>query len=173
MQFAILVAMLLVLGLPLSTRAVDRHAVLLVDEGCNIRGKCVDVHDGDTLTVVVDTEQGRRQVKVRLNGIDAPELGQPFGTRARKELAGLAFGKDCAVTSLGGDRYGRTIGQVSVAGNDANAAMLEAGMAWHYAKYDDQQRLADLQSAAQGDRRGLWVDKSPIPPWGMEKNAEA
>ena len=52
-------------------------------------GKAVSVHDGDTLTVVEDG----RQTKVRLHGIDAPEIGQPFGTRSRDQLATLTLGK--------------------------------------------------------------------------------
>lgn len=39
-------------------------------------GKVVGVHDGDTLTLLV----GRTQYKIRLDGIDAPELGQDFGS---------------------------------------------------------------------------------------------
>ena len=63
-------------------------------------GKVVAITDGDTLTVVVD----RQQVKVRLEGIDTPEKGQPFGTKAKEALGKLVFGKDVAVRSTGTDR---------------------------------------------------------------------
>lgn len=46
-------------------------------------GKAIAVSDGDTLTVLAP---GDRQTRVRLHGIDAPEKGQPFGTRARQHL---------------------------------------------------------------------------------------
>ena len=47
----------------------------------------VGVSDGDTLTVL----KGRTQVKVRLHGIDAPETGQDFGSRAKQAASDLAF----------------------------------------------------------------------------------
>lgn len=42
--------------------------------------RVVSVHDGDTLTAL---DAGNVQHKVRLTGIDAPEISQPFGTKAR------------------------------------------------------------------------------------------
>ena len=48
-----------------------------------LTGKVVGVHDGDTLTLLVN----EKQYKVRLDGIDAPELGQDFGTRAKQALS--------------------------------------------------------------------------------------
>ena len=49
-------------------------------------GKVVGVHDGDTITVL---RADKSQVSVRLNQIDAPELGQAFGQAAKKALAGM------------------------------------------------------------------------------------
>jgi endonuclease YncB( thermonuclease family) len=72
-------------------------------------GKVVGVHDGDTLTLLVD---GRTQYKVRLDGIDAPELGQDFGTRAKQALSKAIFGKTVRIETHGQDRYGRTLGEV-------------------------------------------------------------
>jgi len=54
------------------------------------------------------------QVKVRLDGIDAPEKNQSFGTKSKDALAGLVFGKTVTVQSKGTDRYGRTLGVISV-----------------------------------------------------------
>jgi len=42
----------------------------------------VGVHDGDTLTLLVE----RQPVKVRLAGIDAPELAQPYGQKAKQAV---------------------------------------------------------------------------------------
>ena len=47
--------------------------------------KVVIVHDGDTLTAL---DAVNVQHKIRLHGIDAPEIGQPFGTKSRDRLAG-------------------------------------------------------------------------------------
>src|SRR5437016_14437092 len=58
-------------------------------------GKVVAVHDGDTITVLVD----KQQVKVRLAAIDAPELGQDFGRNAKLALSAEVFGKAVRVES--------------------------------------------------------------------------
>lgn len=67
-------------------------------------GRVVGVHDGDTLTLLVD----RREYKVRLAGIDAPELAQPYGRKAKQALSDLVFGEAIRVETAGRDRYGRT-----------------------------------------------------------------
>src|SRR2546426_11259889 len=80
-------------------------------------GRVVNVHDGDTLTVLVE----RTQVRVRLVDIDAPELKQAFGKRSRQSLADICAGKVADVAERGKDRYRRTLGRVTCAGTDANA----------------------------------------------------
>src|SRR5688572_4481831 len=77
-------------------------------------GRVVKVSDGDTLTVLVN----KTQIRVRLDGIDAPELGQAFSKRSRQSLAQLCAAKDALVGEHGRDRYGRTIGRVTCAGVD-------------------------------------------------------
>ena len=69
----------LFLALALPTLAADTTIV----------GKVVGVHDGDTLTLRTEDET----LKVRLSGIDTPELGQPFGNNAKQALSAVAFGK--------------------------------------------------------------------------------
>ena len=104
-----------------------------------IRGKVVGVHDGDTLTVL---KADKRQINVRLLGIDCPEVGrgkddppQPFGTAARLETSRLAFGQDVTVEVDSIDLYGRTLARVLIDGHDLGAELLEAGLAWHYVRY--------------------------------------
>ena len=82
----------------------------------DVSGKVVSVHDGDTLTVLIE----HRQVRVRLIDIDAPELGQPFGSRARQSLSGLCFGKVATLDVRGRDRYNRTLARVTCAGTEVN-----------------------------------------------------
>jgi endonuclease YncB( thermonuclease family) len=87
--------------------------------GCaqTITGKVVGVSDGDTITVL---DADKRQHKVRLDGIDAPESNQDFGSRAKQSLSDLVFGKTVTVTSAKRDRYGRIVGQVLCDGKSAN-----------------------------------------------------
>jgi endonuclease YncB( thermonuclease family) len=125
-------------------------------------GKVVAVADGDTLTVLVD----RRQVKVHLAEIDAPELKQPFGQRSRQSLADLCLGKDALVREAGRDRSGRTNGRVNCSGIDANAEQVRRGMAWVYKRHNESTSpLYFLEDAAQRAHEGLWVANSPVPPW--------
>lgn len=89
-------------------------------------GRVVSIADGDTLTVLVD----RKQVKVRLADIYAPERKQPYGTRSRQSLAELCQQKRATIVSRDKDGYGRTVGYVNCAGVDANAERVRRGMAW-------------------------------------------
>jgi endonuclease YncB( thermonuclease family) len=79
---------------------------VVIPEGETVTGRCVGVHDGDSMTLLVDTPEGKRQAKIRLDGIDAPELGQPFGRVSRAGLAEMFFDKQCRVESRGADKYG-------------------------------------------------------------------
>ena len=55
---------------------------------------------------------GREQRKIRPHGVDAPELRQEFGSRAKQALSQLAFGREVRVVARDQDRYGRTVGDV-------------------------------------------------------------
>ncbi len=64
----------------------------------------VGVHDGDTITLRIDTPAGPRQWTIRLDAIDAPELGQPCGQSAKRTLSGMVIARQCQVESQGGDK---------------------------------------------------------------------
>jgi endonuclease YncB( thermonuclease family) len=130
-------------------------------ESTEITGKVVSIADGDTCTVLID----REQVKVRLDGIDAPEKKQPFGTKSREHLAALIHEKQVRVVVTGKDRYGRSLGTIWDGKTNVNEAMVRSGLAWHYKKYSRDKRLAELEDAARKSKHGLWADKSPMPPW--------
>jgi endonuclease YncB( thermonuclease family) len=125
-----------------------------------IAGTVAAIADGDTMTVL----SGRRQVKVRLAGIDAPESQQPFGARSRQHLFGLCFHRDAKIEERGRDRYGHVIARVWCAGKDANAEQVRAGLAWVSGRQADR-NLYRLQDTARTGRRGLWADRKPVPPW--------
>ena len=124
-------------------------------------GKVVKVSDGDTLTVLVD----RKQIKVRLLEIDAPELHQAFGQRSKQSLGEMCAGHDATVRSTGKDKYGRVLGRVDCGGVDANAEQVRRGMAWVYDRYVTDRSLYALQSEARATHAGLWADKEPTAPW--------
>jgi endonuclease YncB( thermonuclease family) len=133
----------------------------------DVRGRVVSVHDGDTLTVLID----RRQVRVRLTDIDAPELRQPFGTRSRQSLSDLCFGKTAALDVRGQDRYKRTLARVTCAGTDANSEQVRRGYAWTFVRYARPgSPLLALENEARAAHRGLWQDSAPVPPWDWRRN---
>jgi endonuclease YncB( thermonuclease family) len=137
-------------------------------------GKVVSIADGDTITVL---DGSRTQHKIRLAGIDAPEKAQPFGQRSKELLSTLVFGKSVQVETEKLDRYGREIGKVLVDGRDANLAIVMAGLAWHYKKYESEQSPSDrllyasAEEEARTRRAGLWKDPAPIPPWDWRKGS--
>ena len=135
-----------------------------------IEGKVVGVVDGDTIDVL---DGSKKQHRIRFDGIDAPERGQPFSQRAKSTLSDLVFGKTVKVETEGADKYDRTIGRIYVDGKDVGLAMLEAGMAWHYTKYDQSKKYADGEKSARAARRGLWTDTNAIPPWDWRKMPKA
>jgi micrococcal nuclease len=133
-------------------------------------GKVVAISDGDT--IIIRPEQGA-SVKVRLIGIDAPERGQAFGTRARQELGELVAGQVVEVIGTEKDRYGRLLGDVRHDGRSINLDLIRRGMAWAYVEYDPPPEYVAAEDAARAARRGLWSDKSPIPPWTYRRNRRA
>jgi len=127
-----------------------------------VSGKVVGVSDGDSLTLLV---QGNRQIKVRLDGIDAPEGGQEFSKNAKEGLSRLVFGKDVTLRVTGKDRYERTLGVIFIGGVNANLQLVRQGLAWHFKKYSDDQELAQAEIDARAARSGLWSGFDPMPPW--------
>ena len=134
----------------------------LAADTATLTGRVVSVHDGDTVRVL---DAANVQHKVRLQGIDAPEIGQPFGTKSRDHLAALAKGKMVTVHEHGHDKYGRTLGRIEIGGEDVGTSMVADGMAWHYTRYDKSAELAAAEEKARSAKRGLWADKAPVPPW--------
>jgi endonuclease YncB( thermonuclease family) len=129
----------------------------------SISGRVVGVADGDTLTVLDDTNQ---QHKIRLAGIDAPEKAQPFGQVGKQRLSELCYNKQATVEVVNTDRYGRTVGDVTCDGVHANAEMVSGGNAWVYRHYDKGfESFYALEEAAKEARLGLWADDNPTPPW--------
>lgn len=124
--------------------------------------KVVAIHDGDTISVLRD---GQKQVRLRLSGIDCPELHQDFGRRARQLTGQLTFGRIVTVTVVDRDRYERLVARVAADGEDVSLALLRAGMAWHDTKHSDDGSLAEAERQARAARIGLWSQPNPVPPW--------
>ncbi len=132
-------------------------------------GMVVGVTDGDTIKVM---GTHNKQVKIRLYGIDCPEKSQAFGKKAKQFTSKLVFGKVVEVEVMDTDRYGRTVALVAVNKQILNEELLKAGLAWVYYQYCHEiicHAWADYQFAAKLDKRGLWRDPDPIPPWEFRR----
>ena len=129
--------------------------------------RVVGVSDGDTITVLT---ADKKQIRVRLVGIDAPESRQAYGERAKQKLSELVFNKTVSVLFDKQDRYGRTLGKVLLGERDVNMEMLLAGLAWHYKDYARDQLEADrdmyamAEAEARESKLGLWTDANPTAP---------
>ncbi|WP_373974488.1 thermonuclease family protein [Chitinibacter sp. SCUT-21] len=140
--------------------------------GMVINGQVVGVADGDTVTVLDDD---KKQYKLRLAYIDAPEKAMPFGQAAKKSLSDLVYGQTIQADIDDVDRYGRGVARITKGAQDINFQQVVNGYAWHYTQYaktqsgSDYSRYQSAQEAAQRDQSGLWADKNPTPPWDWRK----
>jgi len=137
-----------------------------------LSGRVVRVIDGDTLVLLVS---GNVQERIRLTGIDCPERGQAFGTKAKDALSERVAGKTVSIEWNKRDRYKRIVGKVLDGEGDANIALVRTGMCWWYRKYVGEQTPADrvlyedAEEKARREKAGLWRDPHPIPPWEWRK----
>ncbi|EPA7898741.1 thermonuclease family protein, partial [Escherichia coli] len=105
-------------------------------------------------------------VRVRLVNIDAPEKKQEYGRWSEKIMKSLVAGKTVTVTYFQRDHYGRILGQVYAPdGMNVNQFMVRAGDAWVYEQYNTDPVLPVLQGEVRQQKRGLWADSAPVPPW--------
>jgi micrococcal nuclease len=124
-------------------------------------GRCVGIGDGDTMFVM----KNGKAVKVRLEGIDCPELGQDFGTRAKQFTSSMVFRKTIVVKECSKDIYGREIVRIYVEGLDLSLELVKAGLAWYFNAFTSDPALAAAEKAARKQKIGLWSMPNPIPPW--------
>lgn len=134
-----------------------------------IRGKVVSITDGDTITVL---DADKVQHKIRLQGIDAPEKKQAFGTKSKDALSEKIGEREVLIAWKDKDRYERVLGEVYLGKRHINTEMVREGWAWHYKQYSKSTELAEAEDSAREKRLGLWADKEPIPPWEFRKAAK-
>ncbi|MFO6420322.1 thermonuclease family protein [Hylemonella sp. W303a] len=147
----------------------DREAVLAL-QAAPVR--VLAVLDGDTLDV---EDRHQRRWRIRLQGIDAPELAQtrrqsgrtcrtqaqPHADSARRALAGKVQGRWVQLRTDGTRSYDRVVAYVLVAGREVNRDLVAEGWAWsldrHHASASERQAYARAQSEARAAGLGLWA----------------
>jgi micrococcal nuclease len=134
----------------------------------------VDVKDdlSDVLkTIRVHTIENECVEKIRLAGIDAPELAQPFGIESRNFLEQLVLGQKVEVEERALDRYGRKVAELTTTGGvDVNHRLVQNGLAWCYPSFAKKDKeLFSLEARARENAIGLWAAPNPEPPWVFRK----
>lgn len=127
-----------------------------------IDGVVVAITDGDTLKMLTSD---KREIKVRLAKIDAPEKTQAFGQASKKSLSDICFNEPLHVEIETIDRYGRTVGTVTCKGVNANMEQIKKGMAWVYVKYTKDKKFIEEEQKAREKKIGLWSEPTATPPW--------
>jgi endonuclease YncB( thermonuclease family) len=132
------------------------------------------VIDGDTIAL--------RDIRVRLFGIDAPELEQSCGgdrhsrwacgREAAAHLARLITGGAVVCQAKGRDTYGRVLGVCVAGGYEINAQMVRAGMAWAFDRYAASYLVEEAEARAH--KLGIWRGRAE-PAWSYRarRSAEA
>lgn len=135
--------------------------------------RVVRVIDGDT----VDVSKFNRRVRIRLDSVDCPEDGQPWGETAKAGLIKLIGGKSVRLEEHGRDPYGRTIATLYVRSEEGsdwlnvNERMVILGHAWVMRRFyshlprERQTALNRMEAWAKSKKVGLWKTSNPIPPW--------
>lgn len=138
--------------------------------GVSLQAKVVGITDGDTLVAL---DANNTQAKIRLNGVDAPESTQAFGSRAKQFASDLCFGQQVTLKLVDEDRYGRFVADVILSdGRNLNHELVRAGMAWWYEEYaKGDTTLQKLQEEAKSQKVGLWSEPNPIAPWDFRRGA--
>lgn len=133
-------------------------------------GKVVSVHDGDTISV--ESADGKRH-RVRIYGVDAPELKQPFGPEAKAMTERVVMGKTIEVIPTQEHKsYKREVAGIVML--DAlvvlQDVLVSTGLAWVDDRFCKLQ-VCDLWRMHQQDAkgavppRGLWANDDPLAPW--------
>lgn len=148
-----------------------------------LKGKVVSIADGDTVIIVVadnstkskflqppnSQPSSKKQYRIRLNDIDAPESKQAFGNKSKENLKNYIYQKDVVVKHESTDKYGRILGTIYYQGKDINLQQVKDGYAWVYRHYSKKQDYIKEEEKARQERKGLWADKNPINPYDFRR----
>ncbi|MEO5661586.1 MAG: thermonuclease family protein [Polaromonas sp.] len=125
-------------------------------------GEVTYVVDGDT--VRVRPPDGGRPVSIRIDGIDAPEICQSGGTKARDALKRRLLGQDVVVQSKVRDDYGRLVARIVFNQQDQGLWLVSQGLAWSYRYRNNPGPYALQQGRAQAQKLGVFARVDATPP---------
>jgi len=110
------------------------------------------------------------QTRFRLWGVDAPEVGQPWGAVATAAVTELLLAKQVEIVKKS-KSYNRDVVFVISGGLDIGLELIKMGLAWYTPEYaPEREDYAAAQLEAKQAKRGLWSDKNPIAPMEWREN---
>lgn len=115
--------------------------------------------DGDTCWF----KQGNKSFKVRLNGVDAPEKGQPYSKQSRDKLYEFLKDKN-VVLQCDGKSFDRKVCLILVEGEDINLMLVKEGYVFEASKYS-KGKYTKLQDEAREKKLGVWGIKDMKSPF--------
>jgi micrococcal nuclease len=139
----------------------------LLPETFAVKCMCIGISDGDTILVMNDG----KETKLKIDGIECPELGQDFGKKAKQFTSDLVLGKILEVNIKGLDKSGTIVALVFVENDDIGFELLKAGLAWHFKQYSSDPIYASAEQEAKFDKIGIWSMPNPISPGDFRDNA--
>ncbi|EAK1188929.1 thermonuclease [Campylobacter upsaliensis] len=137
-----------------------------------LTGKVSRVIDGDTIELLAKTSKENpynhiAKLKIRLYGIDAPELKQAYGKEAKEFLSALVLKQEVSLIIENKDKYERIVGTIFLKGQDINKEMVKNGYAHAYESFS-KKYLAE-QADAKMFKLGLWQDEKAVKPSEFRK----
>ncbi len=138
-------------------------------EKCDI---VIDVIDGDTVIILCE---GQKR-PVHLVSVDAPQLNQPYGKKAKAFTEKLLLNN--VVTAKYMDRS-RATDFISADGRSLKWGLIRAGLAWYPENHKDNSlrnvsdKVGKYERKARRSRKGLWAQKNPKPPWSLHRGSES
>lgn len=108
--------------------------------------------------------QGGKSVKIRVHGIDAPEICQALGSASRDALKRRVLGQRVTVHGRRRDDYGRLLARIELNGEDTGQWMVAQGMAWSYRYRKNPGPYAVQQQRAKAAGLGIFSPALGAPP---------
>ncbi|KAM0866249.1 hypothetical protein ACQ4PT_042747 [Festuca glaucescens] len=111
-----------------------------------------------------------RKYRIRLRGVDAPELKMPYGKESKNALEKLIGGKSTKIYVYGQDQFERYVGDIYCDSVFIQEEMLRNGHAWHFKNYDRRPEFSAWERKARAARKGLWASRNPEKPWHWRRD---
>ncbi|XP_048550502.1 probable staphylococcal-like nuclease CAN2 isoform X1 [Triticum urartu] len=111
-----------------------------------------------------------RKYRIRMRGIDAPELKMPYGKESKDALVKLIGGKSTRIYVYEQDQFGRYVGDIYCDSVFIQEQMLKNGHAWYFKNYDSRREFSEWEKKARAACQGLWALNNPEKPWDWRRD---